>query len=274
MVRNSADHGIETPEDRRAAGKPERGRIEVSVEELADEIVVKVADDGRGIDRRALAEKAAKMGLIAPEATLSDAELVQMLFLPGVSTAKEVTDVSGRGVGMDVVKRAIDEIGGRIEVATQAGEGTTMTIHLPKTVTTQILDSYIVVSEGGRYVFPLKSVHRCFRPSRTDVSPVQGRGLCVKDGAGGLLRVMSLARHLGMRGAPLDVAELQEGILVVVEGTRNKAAVHVDGIDGVRRVVLKNMVGLENAGGDFAGGAIMGDGSVALVLDVDRIVGA
>ena len=270
MVRNAADHGVETPEERRAAGKPEKGRIVVSAEETADEVVVTVSDDGKGIDRRALAAKAVKLGLIAPDAVLSDADAVQVLFMSGVSTAKEVTDVSGRGVGMDVVKRSVEAMGGRIDVASEPGKGTEMRVRLPKTVTTQILDGFIVVSDGGRYIFPLKSVQRCFRPTRTDFAPVSGRGLCVKDG-GRLLRVMRLGERLGMVEGQRSALGLDDGILVVVEGAAQTVAVFVDAIEGVRRVVVKDIVGLAKMEKHlFAGGAIMGDGSVALVLDVEH----
>ena len=272
MVRNAADHGVEAPDIRQGAGKSPRGRITVAVSESADDIVLMVSDDGRGIDRRALAEKAVKLGLIEPDATLSDEDMVQLLFMPGVSTAKEVTDVSGRGVGMDVVNRAVEELGGRITVSSQSGKGTDMTLRLPKTVTTQILDGFIVISDGCRFVFPLKSIQRCFRPTPTDLSPVQGKGLCVRDGHR-LLRVQDLASHLGLRSAAMDAGAFQEGILVVVEGTSQTIAAHVDAIDGVRRVVLKNMAGIGQSGGPFAGGAIMGDGTVALVLDVDKVMG-
>ena len=272
MVRNAADHGVELPAERQAAGKTPRGKISVAVTESADDIVLAVSDDGRGIDRRALADKAIKLGLLSPDATLSDADMIQLLFMSGVSTAKEVTDVSGRGVGMDVVKRAVDELGGRIDVASQPGLGTLMHLRLPKTVTTQILDGFIVIADGARYVFPLKNIQRCFRPSPSDLSPVQGKGLCVKDGRG-LLRVLRLAEYLGTRPEAGGVHDIQDGIMVVVEGAEQTVAVHVDGIDGVRRVVLKNITGMGQEKETFAGGAIMGDGLVALVLDVEKVTG-
>ena len=272
MVRNAADHGVELPAERQAAGKTPRGKISVAVTESADDIVLAVSDDGRGIDRRALADKAIKLGLLPPDAALSDADMIQLLFMSGVSTAKEVTDVSGRGVGMDVVKRAFDELGGRIDVASQSGLGTLMHLRLPKTVTTQILDGFIVIADGARYVFPLKNIQRCFRPSPSDLSPVQGKGLCVKDGRG-LLRVLRLAEYLGTRPEAGGVHDIQDGIMVVVEGAEQTVAVHVDGIDGVRRVVLKNITGMGQEKETFAGGAIMGDGLVALVLDVEKVTG-
>jgi len=272
MVRNAADHGVELPSERQAAGKTPRGKISVSVTESADDIVLAVSDDGRGINRRALADKAIKMGILAPDATLTEADMIQLLFMSGVSTAKEVTDVSGRGVGMDVVKRAVEELGGRIDVSSQPGQGTLMNLRLPKTVTTQILDGFIVIADGCRYVFPLKSIQRCFRPAPTDLCPVQGKGLCVKDGSG-LLRVLNLSEHLGIRPEGSAAHNIQNGIVVVVEGTEQTVAVHVDAIDGVRRVVLKSIVGMGQEKGTFAGGAIMGDGLVALVLDVEKVVG-
>ena len=147
-----------------------------------------------------------------------------------------------------------------------------MNLRLPKTVTTQILDGFIVIADGARYVFPLKSIQRCFRPAPSDLSPVQGKGLCVKDGRG-LLRVLNLAEHLGVRPEGSRIQDIQNGIVVVVEGSEQTVAVHVDAIDGVRRVVLKNMAGMGQEKGLFAGGAIMGDGLVALVLDVEKVAG-
>lgn len=269
MVRNAADHGVEAPADREAAGKPAKGVIEIAAEETGDEIILTVRDDGAGLNREALAAKAAELGMIAPDATLTDEGIMDLLFKSGVSTASEVTDVSGRGVGMDVAKHAIEEMGGHVAVSSESGRGAEFTVRLPKTVSTQIIDGFIVLADGNRHVFPLERIVRCFRPTPGDVVSVQGKGLCVKDGKR-LLRVRSLAECFGRRtGTAPDM--LRDGILVVVETKSQPIAVHVDAIEGVRQIVLKNIEGLLERNQLFAGGAIMGDGAVAMVLDTDRI---
>lgn len=274
MIRNSADHGIESPADRQAAGKPAKGSIHISVEETAESIRLCVRDDGRGLDRAALSARAVELGLIPADASLTDEDVVGLLFASGVSTAREVTDVSGRGVGMDVVRCAIEGMGGRIAVSSEPGRFTEFAVQLPKTVTTEIIDGYVVIVGGKRYVFPLKQVLRCFRPGASDIISVQGRGKCVRDG-GQLLPVSRLSDRFGARREDHPGLALHEGILVVVETRDRPIAVHVDEIEGVRRVVLKDIDGLDGGGsGLFLGGAVIGDGSVAMVVDVEQIARA
>jgi len=273
MVRNSADHGIEPPDERRASGKESKGRISISVEETPDSILMRVRDDGRGLNREALRSKAVELGMIPADVPISDQEVLGLLFKSGVSTAAEVTDVSGRGVGMDVVKRSIEGMGGGIGVSSEPGKWTEFSVKLPKTVTTEIIDGYVVIVGGKRYVLPLKRVMRCFRPAAADIVSVHGRGECVRDGEQ-MLPVSRLSDRFGMGRNGRGASTLRDGILVVVEMKPRPVAVHVDGIEGVRRVVLKEIDGLrEGEEGLFLGGAVIGDGSVAMVVDLDRICG-
>ncbi|MBN1911460.1 MAG: chemotaxis protein CheA [Pirellulales bacterium] len=269
IVRNAADHGIEMPDVRQAAGKPAKGIVEITAVEGADEIVLSVKDDGKGIDRRALAEKAVSLGFITSSDALSEEGVVDLLFQSGVSTAKEVTDVSGRGVGMDVVKRSIERMGGRICVTSTPGEGSQFTVHLPKTVTTQILTGFIVLVGGNRYVFPLESIVRTMRPTVADIATIRGKAECVRHG-NQFVRICRLTERFGDEHDGFDNV-LERGILVIVETKRESIAVHVDDIEGVRQVVLKDISSAVSGGSLFLGAALMGDGTVALVVDIEQI---
>lgn len=268
IVRNAADHGIEPPADRVAAGKPEKGTILVRAEEWESDIRLIVCDDGRGVNREALRQKAIEQGIVKPTANLSDDELLNLLFASGVSTAATVSDISGRGVGMDVVRRGIDQAGGRIALETTQGEGTRITVSLPMSVTTQILDGFVVVAGGTRYVFPLKCVERCFCPQASDLVPVKGKGMCVRDGES-LFRGLDLHTALDPCGAPVDWLQ---GSIMVLAAEGQRVALHVDALEGVRRVVLKALEGLEQGDGLLDGGAVMGDGHVALIVNVEKLL--
>jgi two-component system chemotaxis sensor kinase CheA len=264
MVRNAVDHGVESVEKRQAAGKPAAGRLRIAATESAAHIRLVVADDGRGLDRDALRDKAVALGICRPGATLTEAEIVDLLFLPGVSTAREVTDISGRGVGMDVVRRNVDAMGGVITVQSTAGVGTEFAIQIPKTVSTQILTGFIMVLGGNRYVVPLSRVARCVQWMPENIHTLQGRGECLADGAD-LLRILRLARVL-------QVADgASGGIFVILAAKGPYTALLVDQIEGVRQVVSKQVDGITNE--CFQGAAVMGDGTVAMILDVDRLTG-
>jgi two-component system chemotaxis sensor kinase CheA len=264
MVRNAVDHGIESAEKRRAAGKPPEGRLRIVATETPSHLRLVVADDGRGLDRDALRDKAVAMGICRPGATLTDAEIVDLLFLPGVSTAREITDVSGRGVGMDVVRRNVDAMGGVITVQSTPGAGTEFALVIPKTVSTQILNGFIVLLNGNRYVLPLARVARCVQWQPEQIHTVQGRGACLSDG-GGLLRIRKLAQVL-------QVAGDENGIFVILTAKGPYTALLVDQIEGVRQVVAKQVDGIQHE--CFQGAAVMGDGSVAMILDADRLTAA
>jgi two-component system chemotaxis sensor kinase CheA len=268
MVRNAADHGIEPAETRTAAGKPDTGTINIVAEETASHIVLTIGDDGKGLDFEALAAKARELGITPPGATPTRDDIINLLFRSGVSTAQTVTDVSGRGVGMDVVKRSIEAMGGSITVESQSGLGSTFKVQLPKTVSTQILSGFIVIVYGQRYVLPLDKILRSFRPEPDAISSVQGKGQCVMDGD----RLLRICRLCDIFGLPAEARiPLHKGILVVVQSDKGDLALFVDEIEGVRQVVLKNIEGLPHDENLFQGGAVMGDGSIAMILEIDEL---
>ena len=173
MVRNSADHGVEGPEDRKASGKEETGHVTLKAFHKGGNIVIQIEDDGRGIDREVILKKGIEKGLVAPNQEMSDNEVYQLLFAPGFSTAAQVTDVSGRGVGMDVVKKNIESLRGRIEIESKKGKGSTFSIHLPLTLA--IIDGMVVRVGEGRYIVPTVSIDQTFGGSRSDVAHHQWR---------------------------------------------------------------------------------------------------
>ncbi len=270
LLRNAADHGIEGPEERQQAGKPAQGRVVIEVEETPDDIWLKVQDDGRGLDRKALQDKAEKLGLLSQNAPLREADIDALIFVSGLSAARAVTDISGRGVGMDVVKHSIEEMGGQISVSSSPGTGCIFSIRLPKTVSTQIIHGFIVAVGTNRYVFPLENVLRCFSPKLSDLITVQGKGACVQDGDR-LIPFFRMQEFFGQR-SPEIKAEVQQKIVVVVQAGDQTAGILVDATEGVRQVVLKDIEGLWSRNGLFQGCAIMGDGSVAIIVDVARMV--
>jgi two-component system, chemotaxis family, sensor kinase CheA len=268
MVRNSADHGIELPDAREAADKPRQGRVEIVASETGDNVYLTVTDDGKGIDREALRQKAVSMGLVDEGAEVTDEAIIELLFMSGVSTAEKVTDVSGRGVGMDVVKRNIESVGGAITVKTEPGLGSTFTVRMPKTVSTQILTGFIVVVDNKRYVISMERILRCFRPEASQIKSIEDRGECVVHNG----QLLSVIRFRAICGTDYgSLKSLLDGILVVVQCQGTEFAIHVDSIEDVRQVVLKTVDGLEDTE-IFQGGAVMGDGSVGMILDVDRFV--
>jgi len=268
MVRNAADHGIESPEKRKEKGKEEQGTISITAIETADNIEITIQDDGNGLNLDALRKKAIAMNMSVGSEGLSDADLTNLVFAPGLSTAKEVTDVSGRGVGMDVVRRTIEERGGSILVNTEPGAGSVFKITLPKVVTTQILAGFVVGLSEQQYVLPLESVLHCFRPDGNSVTKVINKFKCVQVGEC-FIPVHELNSLL--LGMDSDAMDSHEGTFIVVESNSESIALHVDEVIGIKRVVLKNIDGLDIAADLFMGGAVMGDGTVAMVLDVDQI---
>ena len=268
MVRNAADHGVESPDDRSAAGKDPVGIVRVEVGETSDSIFMSVSDDGGGINYEAVRKKAISLGLIREGQELSEEGLVSILFAPGLSTAEKVTDVSGRGVGTNVIKRAVEEHGGSISVETTPGAGSTFLVQLPKSVHTQITAGLVVAVADERYVAPLLKVQECFHPTDKGIHTVIGKGECtVRHGR--TLRVVRLDclfdGHASVRrGAG-------EEIMVIVETGRELVALCVDEVIGVQQVVLKDIDGLAMRSGLFTGGALMGDGRVAMFLDLEAV---
>lgn len=264
MVRNAADHGIEPPEVREAAGKPRQGTVCVRVEETGADLVLEVVDDGAGINREALRTKAESLKLVRPGEPLTEEALVSLLFSSGVSTAKKVTDVSGRGVGMDVVKRAIEEAGGVINVQTEEGKGSIFAVRLPKSVTTQILDGFIVEAAGQCFVLPMNRIRETVKVQPEEITTVTGKGQCIKR-HGVILPVVDLREVL--RLSKRNGAEYS--LMVTAEAHRRNFAIVVDGVRGVQQIVVRSLEGLENGMELLTGGALLGDGSVALIIDPD-----
>ncbi|MBN1806865.1 MAG: chemotaxis protein CheA [Sedimentisphaerales bacterium] len=281
MVRNAVDHGVETPDKRQAAGKPAEGNVCVAVTETPDDVTLTISDDGKGLDIEAIRNKAVKLGLVKPDQQLSQDQIIDMIFASGVSTAEKVTEISGRGVGMDVVKRSITDANGKIVIETEPGKGTRFIIKLPKTVSTQIITGFLVKLSGNRYVIPMDKVQEVFRPESQQVSSVTARGICVLR-HGKLLPVVKLAdvfnnfSTTSLFGNDLlkDLSSEErdiEGIMVAANARNTPIAIYVDDVIGVQKVVLKDLVGLEVNSQYYTAAAIMGDGSVAMVLDTDQL---
>lgn len=261
MVRNSLDHGLEPPEARRAAGKPEQGRLRLAARHEGGNLVIELSDDGRGIDRDRVLAKARALGLVPEGVVLGPDDVCALIFLPGFSTAEKVTAVSGRGVGMDVVKRNIDRLHGQIQIESEQGRGTAFRIRLP--LTTAIIDGLLVRVGGDRFILPTISVQVALRPAREALATVQGRGE-VLDHRGKILPLHRLHRIFGVEGAVEDAAS---AIVVIVEAGRGRYALLVDELLNKQEVVIKNLGAYLQGRPGVAGGAILGDGSIALILD-------
>jgi two-component system chemotaxis sensor kinase CheA len=266
MVRNAIDHGLESTEQRRAAGKPEVGALTLAARHEGGQIVVEVRDDGRGLDPAKLIARARERGLIGQNEALTDAQAFQLIFLPGFSTAAQVTDLSGRGVGMDVVRTNVERVRGRIEVESRIGEGTTFRIRLPLTLA--IIDGLLLRIGEERYILPTEWAREAIRPKADEVSYVFGVGDMVTV-RGELVPLRSMAEHLG---AGVAGPRPENGIVVLIEGGGRRCGLVVDELLGRQEVVIK---GLGDALGQvpgLAGGAILGDGRIGLILDVRALL--
>lgn len=263
LVRNSCDHGLETPDQRRTAGKPESGNITLSAHQAGGEVVITIRDDGRGIDRDRVRAKAEESGLIKPDQMLSDQELFQLIFHPGFSTAAQVSNLSGRGVGMDVVKRTIESLRGTIEVASEPGAGSTIALRIPLTLA--IIEGLLVRVGEEQYVIPLSSVEECIELSLEDDMRHRGRSLISLRGA--LVPFLRL-REVFASGTKPDP---YQKIIVVSTGAERVGLV-VDQIIGNHQTVIKSMSAFHRSAASFSGATILGDGTVALILDVPQLV--
>ncbi|WP_137129558.1 chemotaxis protein CheA [Rhizobium sp. FY34] len=265
LVRNSCDHGLETGEERRAAGKPAAGKILLSARQQAGEVIITIKDDGRGINRDRVRAKAEASGLIAPNAVLSEQELLQLIFQPGFSTAQQVTNLSGRGVGMDVVKRTIDALRGTINVVSKTGEGSEISLAIPLTLA--IIDGLLVRIGSGRYVIPLSAVEECLELSIDDDMRSRGRSfISLRDSLVPFIRLRELFRT-GTTPDPFQK-------VVVISTGAERVGLVVDQIIGDHQTVIKGMSKLHHDVATFSGATILGDGGVALILDVAHLVAA
>jgi two-component system chemotaxis sensor kinase CheA len=262
LIRNSADHGLETPEERLAAGKPTKGRIILAARQAGAEVVITVKDDGRGVNRDRVRAKAEENGLLAPGAAIGDAELLQMIFQPGFSTAAKVTNLSGRGVGMDVVKRTIEGLRGSLELSSPAGEGSQVALRIPLTLA--IIDGLLVRVGTARYVIPLSAVEECLELTPEQDARSTGRSvLTLRDQ---LVPFMRLRSMFDTKGPP----DAYQKIVVVSTGG-DRVGLVVDQILGDHQTVIKPLSVFHSEVGAFSGATILGDGGVALILDVGHL---
>jgi two-component system chemotaxis sensor kinase CheA len=267
MIRNAIDHGIEKPEKRLAAGKSAEGVVRLCALHRSGRIVIEVADDGAGIDRARVKDIAASKGLIAPDAVLSDDEIDNLIFLPGFSTAETVSDISGRGVGMDVVKRSIQALGGRISISSRPGRGSTFTMSLPLTLA--VLDGMVVSVAGQTLVLPLTAIVETLQPKSEHVHGF-GTNASVISVRNALTPLIDVGRRLGYRRQPVDPLACV-AILVETE-TGGRSALMVDTIQDQRQIVVKSLEGNYGHVPGIAAATILGDGRVALIVDVDTVV--
>ena len=265
MLRNSIDHGIERPEERITRGKPPQGKIEVEACHQGGGILIKVADDGRGIDPDKVLDKAIAQGLVESDYNGSINDILSLIFQPGFSTAETITDVSGRGVGMDVVRGSISRLRGRIDVESVVGVGTTFRIYLPLTLA--IIDGMIVGVGEQRFIIPTLAIHESFKPTPTMLSTVKGRGQLVNL-RGTLIPLMELAVKLGLHKTQKDPIE---GIVLVIDSAGQQRGILVDRLISKQEVVIKAIGETFQTQSLYSGAAIMGDGQVALILDPDAL---
>lgn len=262
MIRNAADHGVELPETRIEAGKPVQGTIRLQAYHQGGKIVIEIADDGAGLSRERILAKARARELIPADATLSDDEIDQLIFLPGFSTAETVSNISGRGVGMDVVKRNIAAMGGTVHMKSEPGRGCTFTVRLPLTLA--ILDGMIVRVGAECYIIPINSIIESLRPRPGDVRPVPGDH-DVLNVRGEFIPILYLHKLLHIDGAGHDPAK---GLVVLVECGQEKLGLVVDELLGQQQVVIKSLEANADPIPGISGATILGDGNVSLILDI------
>ena len=267
LVRNSLDHGIESPYERIAAGKPETGTVQLNASHKGGSIVIEIRDDGRGLNRDKILSKGIERGLVAADDNLPDQQIYELIFQPGFSTADQISDVSGRGVGMDVVRRNINELGGSIEIESELGKGSAIIIRLPLTLA--ILDGQTICVGEQTYIVPLLSIVESIQIKSEMINRVAGKGETFKLRSN-FLPVLRLHQLFNIE-AP-RATELQDGLLVVVEGDGRRCGLFVDGLLGQQQVVIKSLEANYQRVDGISGATILGDGSVALILDIPSLM--
>lgn len=266
MVRNAVDHGLETPEQRRQVGKPETGRVELKAFHQGGSIVIQITDDGKGLNKKRILQKAIDAGIVQPGSDLSDEQIFQLIFHAGLSTAEKVTAVSGRGVGMDVVRKNIEALRGRVEISSVEGKGSTFTIRLPLTLA--IIEGLVVRVGEDKFIIPLGNIDQSLRPSAEQINKVIGKGeMCsVRDE---LIPIFRLHKLFNIHSAVKDPTD---ALLVVVRDNRSACALMVDELVGHKQVVIKSLGPSIGCVRGVSGGAILGDGNISLILDVPGLL--
>jgi len=263
LIRNSIDHGIEMPQAREAAGKPRQGTVRLAAVHSGDSVIIEIRDNGKGLDRDLLRRKAVEKGFLAEHEERSDQEIFQLLFLPGFSTAATVSSVSGRGVGMDVVKRSIESLRGSIELSTEPGQGTTVRIRLPLTLA--IIETLLVRVGEADFVLPLSAVEECIELRRQATGSNGGRNLI--NVRGSLVPYIPLRQRFAINGEPPEIQQI-----VITSINNSRIGFVVDNVVGEHQTVIKSLGPLHRNVRGISGATILGDGSVALIVDVGQIV--
>lgn len=263
IIRNSIDHGIEAPEARQAAGKPRQGTVRLTAEHSGDCVFITIRDDGAGLDKDAIRAKAIERRLISETAELSEKELFALIFAPGFSTASKITGISGRGVGMDVVKQAIEALRGVIDISSRKGEGTTITIRLPLTLA--IIESLLVKIGGDSYVLPLSFVEECVALTGEDIENAHGKNLA--NVRGHMVPYIPLRDRFMLTG---NIPAIQQVVITNIDGER--VGLLVDTVVGEHQTVIKSLGKAYSNVQGISGATILGDGTVALILDIPQLV--
>ncbi len=266
IIRNSIDHGIETPAERAAAGKPEEGTIRLAAEHRGGRIVIQISDDGAGINPERVLKKARERGLVGPDAALSEDEINNLIFLPGFSTAEKVSDISGRGVGMDVVRRNIQDVGGRISLKSERARGMTIQLALPLTLA--VMDGMVIRVGAETYVMPMSAIVECLRPPASDIHALLGTR--------GMLQLRGNLVPLVQLGELLDIAptatDSEERVVIITDaGEGERFGIVVDELCGHQQVVVKSIEESYGSVPGIAGATILGNGRVAFILDVEKL---
>ncbi len=262
IIRNSIDHGIEAPDIREAAKKPVKGTIHLSAEHSGGHVLIRISDDGAGLDQEAICAKAVENGVISPDGELTEKEIFQLIFAPGFTTAKVASDVSGRGVGMDVVKRNLESLRGSIEVSSRKGSGTTLTLKLPLTLA--IIEGLLVEIDGDKFVLPLSSVEECVELTQEDVNRAHGKDIL--NIRSEIVPYIRLRRLFDIKGDP---PLLEHVVITDVDGQR--IGFVVDNVIGDYQTVIKSLGKILKDSIDVSGATILGDGTVALILDIQKL---
>ncbi|MDR4498675.1 MAG: chemotaxis protein CheW [Candidatus Scalindua sp.] len=265
ILRNSVDHGIESPESRIACNKPIEGTVKLSAYHKGGNIIIEIEDDGKGLQRDKILRKAVDKGIIKEQSALSDHQIINLIFSPGLSTAEKVTNISGRGVGMDVVKKNIEKLRGKVEVTSREGKGSTFTIKLPLTLA--IIDGIVVNVGNTKYIIPTVNIEESLRPKKEEICTIKNQGEVVNM-RGKLFPLVRLHKIYNIETTKTDP---WEAIVVVVESEDGKFSILVDELVGQQQVVIKSLGDKFKGIKGISGGAILGDGKVGLILDISGI---